>query len=102
MRKLLRRGEAGLSDVDQIQKNLTRPEQIAIVAASVLAGFMIAAEGVKHLFVEGLEDKERKGLLQLATIGLTAWGMSKLIDLDEHWYLTIEGVSKKLEEEASK
>jgi hypothetical protein len=60
--------------------------QLFAIGAGVIAGVLIGKEAVKHLFVEGLEPKERRGMLIASAIGLYILGAKYVLDLDAKWY----------------
>lgn len=66
-------------------------------AFGVVGGVAIGEWAFDHLFVEGLEDKERKTLLLVGAVAVLTFGTVKLLDLDEK-YLTVEGTFDKASE----
>lgn len=67
--------------------------QLAIAAVLGAAGAIgvvaMAREGLR----EGLDGKERKGLVAAAVVGLVGYVFGKA--LQERWWGTVEGVGKK-------
>jgi len=56
-----------------------------LIGFGIIGGFAIGIEAVKHLRVEGLTDKERKGMLLLAGGAVGAYGLAYLFDIDKKW-----------------
>ncbi len=57
-----------------------------LVGAGVVVGILFGNVAVKHLFVEGLTEEERKGMLLFAASGLAIWGAKTFFELDETWW----------------
>lgn len=66
-------------------------------ALGVAGGVAIGKWAFDHLFVEGLEDKERKTLIVVGAVAALTFGTFKLFDLDEK-YMTVEGTFEKAQE----
>lgn len=73
----------------------------AAVALGVLGGMFIGWEGVKHSFVVGLTDQERKGLLFFSGSILLLFGAKELLGIEEK-YLTGGWIDEKVEEWTTK
>jgi hypothetical protein len=84
-------------------KFLTDDQRMAvIVGMGLIGGVFFAKVGLEHMFVEGLTDKERKGIFVAVASGLALWGLTKMVDLQEHWYLTADTAAEKAAAEAAK
>lgn len=68
-----------------------------LTAMGVVGGVSIGKWAIDHMFVEGLEDKERKTLVVVGAVAVLVFGTAKLLDLDEK-YLTVEGTFEKAQE----
>lgn len=66
----------------------------------LVGGVSIASWGSEHLFVEGLEAKERRTIIGIAGVGLAAYGIVKLMNLDEKW-LDVAGTWEKAQQMAA-
>lgn len=56
-----------------------------LVFGGTVGGIFLGSEAVKHLFVEGLTKQERKGLLAFSAVGIGAYAIGNLLELDEEW-----------------
>lgn len=63
----------------------------------VVGGVAIGKWGFDHMFVEGLEAKERKTFIAVGAVAVTTYGVVKLFQLDDRW-LDIEGTANKASE----
>lgn len=63
----------------------------------IVGGLAIGSWAVEHMFVEGLEDKERRTIMGAGAVALAAYGVVRLMKLDEQW-LTVEGTLGKAQE----
>ena len=63
----------------------------------LIGGLTIARWAVGHMFVEGLEDKERKTLVGVGAVAVAAYGVVKFLQLDERW-LDVQGTAAKAQE----
>lgn len=68
-----------------------------LVGAGVIAGLFFGKAAYDHMFVEGLTDEERKGIFLAAATVILGYGATKLVNLDEYWWLTTESAAKKAE-----
>lgn len=78
------------------------PQGIALplmVGMGVIGGAFLGWHGVKHMFSEGLTDKERKNILLYGASVLAVWGVSQLLSLEKAWWLTPEGAAQRAEQE---
>jgi hypothetical protein len=53
---------------------------LVFIALGSIGGFAIASWAYEHLFVEGLTDEERRGLLAGSVVTVMTYGMVKLFD----------------------
>lgn len=66
------------------------------IGLGVLGGATVASWGAKHLFSEGTTEKERKGMLAAAAIGLSALAIQQLLAAEDRWKAgDLESVIKK-------
>lgn len=61
-----------------------------LVGMGVVGGAAVAWWGVEHMFVTGLEDKERRMMMLLGAGVAGVYGLFYLADLDKRW-LNVEG-----------
>jgi hypothetical protein len=77
---------------------LDEHQRLALVAGmGILGGLAIGSWAFEHMFVEGLEDKERKSLIGFGALAVGAYGLVTLLDLDKRW-LDVEGTAEKAQE----
>ena len=89
-----------LPDLSELPPISTRSMQIA-VALGVIGGLAIGSWGVRHMFVEGMTDEERRNILMYSGgVGL-AIGLVYFADLDKKWtrWLFVDTAGQALEEE---
>jgi hypothetical protein len=75
-------------------------KKLVLLAMGVLGGVAIGHAAVTHLFVVGMEDKERKKVLVAAAGSLVIYSLAKLFDIDERWWnieKTAEWAEQQLE-----
>jgi hypothetical protein len=72
------------------------PKNIFAVSAGIIGGAAIGKMAYEHLFVHGLEDKERNKLIGLGFGAVALFGAAYLLGIDEKW-LTIEGPAEAVE-----
>jgi len=61
-------------------------QKLVLLGMGVLGGAALGWAAVQHMFVEGMEDKERRQLIGFAAgVGLT-YAAAKLFDIDEKWW----------------
>lgn len=61
-------------------------QKLVLLGLGVIGGAAIGWMAVKHMFVEGMENKERRQLIGFAAaMGLT-YGAAKIFDIDEKWW----------------
>ena len=61
-------------------------QKLVLLGMGVLGGAAIGWAAVQHMFVRGMEDKERRQLIGFAaSVGLT-YAAAKLFDIDEKWW----------------
>lgn len=71
---------AGMPTLDEQQRNLV------LVAMGVIGGAAIGWAAYQHMFIRGMEDKERKNIIGLAAGFGLMYGAAKLFDIDEKWW----------------
>jgi hypothetical protein len=71
-----------------------------IVGMGVVGGAFFAWQAYQHFFKEGLSEHERKNILWYTASVLAFWGASELIDVEEAWWLTPQGLATKAMEAA--
>ncbi len=68
-----------------------------LLACGLVGGAAIGNWAYQHLFVEGLTDKERRPIVfGLGSIVLV-YGVAKLLDADNRWWLTVGGMAEEAE-----
>ena len=66
----------------------TSQEATIGVCLGILCGAIGAHMAVKALFVEGLDDKERRGMLKVSAAGIAMLGLWYLAEIDRRWLKT--------------
>lgn len=59
-----------------------------IMGLCALASFWLVKEATKHMFVEGMTDKERNGILVVGGGVAAIWAAKTFFDIDEKYYST--------------
>lgn len=58
---------------------------LGLVLAGTIGGVILGREAVHHLFVQGLTQSERNGLLKYSALTLAAFGIQQLLEADKDW-----------------
>lgn len=63
----------------------------------IVGGLAVAKMALDHLFVHGLETKERRTMIGVASVAVASYGVVKMLELDERW-LDVVGTYEKIRE----
>jgi len=61
-------------------------QKLVLVGMGVVGGAAIGWAAYQHMFVQGMEEKERRTLLQLTAVTVLTYAAAKLFDIDEKWW----------------
>jgi hypothetical protein len=76
--------------------DLTKLDSQILIVSGVVGGLFLGYQAVRHMFVVGLTTKERRDMLLFAASTLGVWAASEFLDIDKYWFLTPQGMIKKV------
>lgn len=74
-----------------------RNRTAAVAALGLVGGAAIAWWATEHMFVEGLEDKERRTLVGFGAAAVAVYAAFELFGLDKRW-LDVQGAAEAVQE----